>query len=66
MSCYVESYHNSNANPNVNPKTTVRHLGMNETVMTHHVKHIFMLADQTINRICMQCNILLNQDKSIP
>ena len=39
---------------------------MNEMIMTHHVRHIFMPIDQTINKIYMQCNILLNQNNSIP
>ena len=39
---------------------------MNEMITTHHVRHIFTPIDQTIARIHMQCNILLNENKSIP
>ena len=35
-------------------------------IMTHHVQHIFMPINQTINWICMQCNILLNEHNSLP
>ena len=30
-------------------------------ITTHHVRHICMSVDQTINNIFMQCNILLNE-----
>ena len=30
------------------------------------MRHIFMPVNQTINGICMRCNILLNDNKSIP
>ena len=30
----------------------------NEMIATHHVRHIGMPIGQTINGICMQCNIL--------
>ena len=39
---------------------------MNEMIATHHMRHIFMPVNQIINGIYMQCNILLNENKSIP
>ena len=39
---------------------------MNEIVVTHHVRHIFMPVDQIINKIYLQCNNLLNENNSIP
>ena len=39
---------------------------MNKMIVTHHIRHICMPVNQTINGICMQCNILLEQKKSTP
>ena len=69
MSCYVESHHDLNAIPTVNPKNecnAMRCLQMNEMVTTCHIRHISMPVDQTINEIYMQCNNLLNESNSIP
>ena len=41
-------------------------LKMNATAVRHPVRHICMPADQTIDRIYMQCNLLLNENNSIP
>ena len=35
-------------------------------IVTHHMRHISMPVNQTINKIYMQCNILLNENKSMP
>ena len=55
-----------NMNPtvlNVNPKNEC---DCHEMSMRHPMRHIFMSVDHTINGICMQCNILLNEHNSIP
>ena len=53
----------NNANPNVNPRmnmSPVKCPSANEMITTHHVRHIFMPANQTIKKLIMLCNILLN------
>ena len=46
--------------------TTVRQPQMNKMIVTHHLRHLSTPINQTINKIYMQHNILLNENKSIP
>ena len=39
--------------------TTMKHLSANMMIMTHHIRHIFMPINQTINESFMQHYILL-------
>ena len=50
-------------NANANPKIEC---DIHETSVRHPMRHFFMPGEQTINGICMHCNILLNDNKSIP
>ena len=47
-------------------QTLMQTLKMDMTTMRCPMRHICTPADQTINGIYMQCNILLNENKSIP
>ena len=52
-----------NVNPNVNHRmnaTPVKHLSENEMIATHHMTHMLMRLSQTIKKIFILCNILLN------
>ena len=62
-SCHLESYHKSNVNPYVNPKT--KH-DCHEMPMRCPMRHIYTPVNQTINGIYIQCNIWLNENNSIP
>ena len=49
-----------NANPKMNV-TTVKCSQVNETITTHHMRHIFMPVNQTNEKLCISCNNLLNE-----
>ena len=46
-------------------QTLTQTLKMNVTTVRHPMRHICMPTNQTINGIYIQCNILLNENKSI-
>ena len=40
--------------------TTIKCLLANETITTHHVRHIFTPVDETVKKYFFSCNNLLN------
>ena len=57
--CIMTPMQTLNVNPNMNV-TTIKHLQASQTIVTHHMRHIFMPVDQTNKKLFISCNNLLN------
>ena len=63
MSQHIMPHPIVSQNASANPKNQS---DIRETSVRHPIRHFFTSGEQTINGICMHCNMLLNDNKSIP
>ena len=66
MPCHATSNHITtrmqtlNTNPKANA-TTIKHSQANQTIMTHHMRHISMPVNRTNKKLFISHNNLLNE-----
>ena len=66
MSCHDSSHYKNELYHDSQMQTLTQTQKVNATAMRHPMRHICMPTNQTINDIYIQCNILLNENKSVP